>query len=100
MEMCFDNPHSGFADLFSTHPAIDKRVEALIRTAGGRDPGPVALPEPGEMDQAQNAPDDAETAEPSPEPGPWEQPRPAPSPLPQPQAGWAPDPSKPNPWRT
>jgi heat shock protein HtpX len=100
MEMCFDNPHSGFADLFSTHPAIDKRVEALIRTAGGRDPGPVALPEPGEMDRAQNVPDDAETSEPSPGPGPWEQPRPAPSPLPQPQAGWAPDPSKPNPWRS
>ncbi len=44
MEMCFDNPHSGFADLFSTHPAIDKRVEALVRTAGGRDPGPLAFP--------------------------------------------------------
>jgi heat shock protein HtpX len=100
MEMCFDNPHSGFADLFSTHPAIDKRVEELIRTAGGRDPGPVALPEPGEMDQAQNVPDGTETGEPASEPGPWEQPRPAPSPLPQPQAGWAPDPSKPNPWRS
>ncbi len=34
MEMCFDNPHSGFADLFSTHPAIEKRVEAIVRTAG------------------------------------------------------------------
>jgi heat shock protein HtpX len=39
MEMCVDNPHSGFVDLFSTHPSIDSRVEALVRTAGGRDPG-------------------------------------------------------------
>jgi len=33
MEMCVDNPRSGFADLFSTHPAIDKRVEALVNPA-------------------------------------------------------------------
>jgi heat shock protein HtpX len=39
MEMCVDNPHSGFVDLFSTHPSIDSRVEALVRAAGGRDPG-------------------------------------------------------------
>jgi heat shock protein HtpX len=30
MEMCVDNPHSGFVDLFSTHPSIDRRVEALV----------------------------------------------------------------------
>jgi heat shock protein HtpX len=47
MEMCVDNPHSGFVDLFSTHPSIDRRVEALVRAAGGRDPGPIpALPPP------------------------------------------------------
>jgi Zn-dependent protease with chaperone function len=34
------------ADLFATHPSIDRRVEAIIRFAGGRDPGPIALPEP------------------------------------------------------
>jgi heat shock protein HtpX len=44
MEMCVDNPHSGFVDIFSTHPSIDDRVEALVRAAGGRDPGPIALP--------------------------------------------------------
>src|SRR5262249_28649037 len=40
MEMCVDNPRSEFADLFATHPPVDARVEALIRVAGGRDPGP------------------------------------------------------------
>jgi heat shock protein HtpX len=46
MEMCVDNPRSGIADLFATHPSIDRRVEAIIRFAGGHDPGPIALPEP------------------------------------------------------
>src|SRR5215218_8966005 len=44
MEMCVDNPRSGFADLFATHPPIDKRIAALVQFAGGRDPGPLALP--------------------------------------------------------
>jgi heat shock protein HtpX len=43
MELCMDNPRSGFADLFATHPAMDKRVDALVRMAGGHDPGPIAL---------------------------------------------------------
>jgi heat shock protein HtpX len=45
MEMCVDNPRSGIADLFATHPSIDNRVAAIIRFAGGHDPGPIALPE-------------------------------------------------------
>jgi heat shock protein HtpX len=48
MEMCVDNPRSGFVDLFATHPPIDARVDALVRYAGGHDPGPLVLPEPGE----------------------------------------------------
>jgi heat shock protein HtpX len=48
MEMCLDNPRSGFADLFATHPSIDNRIGAIVRYAGGRDPGPLALPEPGD----------------------------------------------------
>jgi heat shock protein HtpX len=43
MEMCIDNPRSGFADLFATHPSVDARVEALVKFAGGHDPGPLAL---------------------------------------------------------
>jgi heat shock protein HtpX len=50
MEMCVDNPRSGFADLFSTHPSIDSRVDALVKFAGGHDPGPIALPEPQRAD--------------------------------------------------
>jgi heat shock protein HtpX len=48
MEMCIDNPREDFANLFDTHPPIEKRVEALVRYAGGHDPGPIALPPPGE----------------------------------------------------
>jgi heat shock protein HtpX len=45
MEMCIDNPREGFQDLFATHPPVDKRVDALVRFAGGHDPGPLALPQ-------------------------------------------------------
>jgi heat shock protein HtpX len=41
MEMCVDNPHSGFVDIFSTHPTIEKRVAAIVAMAGGHDPGPI-----------------------------------------------------------
>jgi heat shock protein HtpX len=37
MEMCLDNPRSGFADLFSTHPSIDARIAALKAYAGGHE---------------------------------------------------------------
>lgn len=40
MEMCLDNPRTGFADLFSTHPSIEARVAALVAYAGGRDAPP------------------------------------------------------------
>jgi len=53
MEMCVDNPRSGFADLFATHPSIDTRVEALVKFAGGHDPGPIALPEPAPVDESE-----------------------------------------------
>jgi heat shock protein HtpX len=42
--LCIDNPREGFADLFATHPSVDRRVKALVQFAGGHDPGPLALP--------------------------------------------------------
>ncbi len=44
MEMCLDNPRQGFGELFDTHPSVDSRVAALVKFAGGHDPGPLALP--------------------------------------------------------
>ncbi len=44
MEMCIDNPRVGLGELFDTHPSVDNRVAALIKFAGGHDPGPLALP--------------------------------------------------------
>jgi heat shock protein HtpX len=44
MEMCIDNPREGFGELFDTHPSVDSRVTALVKFAGGHDPGPLALP--------------------------------------------------------
>ena len=90
MEMCVDNPHSGFVDIFSTHPSIERRVDALVRTAGGRDPGPIALPayedeplgEIGPEEEEEEAPARIEvppSPEPEPQPprprGPWDYPR-------------------------
>lgn len=49
MELCVDNPRSGFADLFATHPSVDARIKALIAFAGGIDPG--LLPPPTEAPQ-------------------------------------------------
>jgi heat shock protein HtpX len=48
MEMCIDNPREGFSNIFDTHPSVDKRVAALVKFAGGHDPGPLALAPPEE----------------------------------------------------
>ena len=47
MELCLDNPRSGFDDLFATHPSIEERIDALVRYAGGR---PVTAPVLAEPD--------------------------------------------------
>ena len=36
-EMALENPRSGFAGLFATHPPIDKRIDALVKFAAGRE---------------------------------------------------------------
>jgi heat shock protein HtpX len=46
MELCVDNPREGLGELFDTHPSVDSRVAALVKYAGGHDPGPIALPPP------------------------------------------------------
>jgi heat shock protein HtpX len=67
MEMCIDNPRGGFSNVFDTHPPIDARVAALVKFAGGHDPGPLALPEPAAAD----AGDEQESDEQSAPGGPW-----------------------------
>jgi heat shock protein HtpX len=52
MEMCVDNPREEFSDLFATHPPIEQRIAAIMKFAGGHDPGPLALPDPGSPAQA------------------------------------------------
>lgn len=61
MEMCVDNPRTGFSDIFATHPSVDARVAALVQYAGGHDPGPLALETPDAYAQIGQAP----------ESGPW-----------------------------
>jgi heat shock protein HtpX len=110
MEMCIDNPREGFGELFDTHPTVENRVAALVKFAGGHDPGPLALPptaasedrsvlaapsaKPSGTPQGpwapENAPDEASGS-----PGPWSD---APTGAP-PQPGSAPSAdSAPGPW--
>ena len=84
MEMCVDNPREGFGELFDTHPTVDSRVAALVKFAGGHDPGPIALPAPEDGVIDDRAPAAGASAgpwgsEPSPgatsdAPGPWSEP--------------------------
>src|SRR5215475_3135970 len=66
MEMCIDNPREGFSNIFDTHPPVDARVAALVKFAGGHDPGPLALPAPSEAQAGER--DDADEPAPA---GPW-----------------------------
>ncbi len=44
--MFLENGSEGPGSLFATHPPIKKRIEALVKFGGGRDPGPLAAPTP------------------------------------------------------
>jgi heat shock protein HtpX len=70
MELCIDNPREGFADLFATHPSVDSRVQALVKFAGGHDPGRLALPSDSEDQPDDDAPEATRPVPPVP-PGPW-----------------------------
>jgi heat shock protein HtpX len=104
MEMCIDNPREGFGELFDTHPSVDNRVAALVKFAGGHDPGPIALPAPGEDDDQSDSDDDRSDSDQPPSGGPWGSTestpaganRQVPPPLPEPGG---PDPGPlPGPW--
>jgi heat shock protein HtpX len=82
MEMCIDNPREGFSNLFDTHPSVDRRVEALVKYAGGHDPGPIALPPPDQGPTKEEEPEPAGT-----QAGPWDESAP-------------PQPPKDGPWGT
>jgi heat shock protein HtpX len=71
MEMCIDNPREGFGELFDTHPSVDSRAAALVRYAGGHDPGPLPLPPP-EDEQAEPAGEAGTEQAPA---GPWSAPQ-------------------------
>jgi heat shock protein HtpX len=90
MEMCIDNPRVGFSNVFGTHPSVDSRVEALVKYAGGHDPGPLAVeaPEPQAQIDDQSGAENADV-------GPWGD-----APQPTPQAGpWGSEPGAPSgPW--
>ncbi|HJY18162.1 MAG TPA: M48 family metalloprotease [Xanthobacteraceae bacterium] len=109
MEMCIDNPREGFGELFDTHPTVESRVAALVKFAGGHDPGPLALPplpsgvpgdQPGLAEPSADAsagPWGPETApnDTSATPGPWSEPQTeAPA---QPNSESSPQPA-PGPW--
>ena len=81
MEMCIDNPRVGFSNVFDTHPPVEARVEALVKFAGGHDPGPLVLEAPAPQaqldDQSAAANVDAgpwgdAPQQPAAQPGPWE----------------------------
>jgi len=60
MDMCFENDPDDFGDVFSTHPSVAKRVQALVQAAGGRVPA-----EPPRLSERHDLIDVVETR------GPW-----------------------------
>jgi heat shock protein HtpX len=88
--------------LFATHPSVQSRVDALVKFAGGHDPGPLPDPaeetdQPGtEQPEAQANPQDAQ---PLPH-GPWNDTgNPAgPPPVPAPGPSGAPAGNAMGPW--
>ena len=78
MELCLDNPREGPTDLFATHPSVESRVQALVKYAGGHDPGPLALPAPNDPPETRETPEQGQQTGQVPPPvpagpssGPW-----------------------------
>ncbi|MBW5439219.1 M48 family metalloprotease [Bradyrhizobium canariense] len=87
MELCVDNPREGFADLFATHPSVQSRVDALVKFAGGRDPGP--LPPPAYEGEEPDTQADRQNTPPPLRQGPWNDAGGTASPPPVPAPGTA-----------
>jgi heat shock protein HtpX len=91
MELCLDNPREGFSDLFATHPSVQSRVDALVKFAGGHDPGPLPPPadetEQPTADEPEAQADQQDAPPPLPQ-GPWNGAggQAAPPPVPAPSA--------------
>ena len=81
MELCVDNPREGFSNIFDTHPSVENRVAAIIKFAGGHDPGPLATATPQEEAPANAAPAES---------GPWSEPPQQPGGA---QGPWGPEPA-------
>jgi heat shock protein HtpX len=90
MELCLDNPREGFSDLFATHPSVTARVQAMVKFAGGHDPGPLALPPSQPTASDDQVPPDGQTPPPVPK-GPW-------SDATDPDGGTPPNRPSPGPW--
>ena len=71
MELCLDNPREGPTDLFATHPSVESRVQALVKYAGGHDPGPLALPAPNDQPDAPEQGQQTNQVPPPVPSGPW-----------------------------
>jgi len=92
MELCVDNPREGFGELFDTHPTVENRVAALVKYAGGHDPGPIALPTPEDEGDAGPGPDQPAAG------GPWGPADDGRTAAPSDAAAPAPDQKTPGPW--
>jgi len=73
MEMAIENPATGFAGMFATHPPIEKRIDALVKFAGGRPDSKSNMPQNRYRSQDR----EGDTTRPSPigRRGPWTRPR-------------------------
>jgi heat shock protein HtpX len=98
MELCVDNPREGFGELFDTHPTVDNRVAALVKYAGGHDPGPIALPEPDSAQTNESDMVNGDEPEQPPSPGPWGQADQADAPAPPGEETPATPSQTPGPW--
>lgn len=100
MELCLDNPREGFSDLFATHPSVQSRIDALVKFAGGHDPGPLPPPADETEQPATDEPEAQGSQQDAPPPlpkGPWNdaggQATPPPVPAPSPSGTAAANPS-------